>query len=478
MTPTPEQEAIIASALNGENIVVKAYAGTGKTSTNEMVAHQPKIAAKGGMALAFNVRIKKELEARLPKTFKVLTINGLGHRAIAKSIGGVTLDQDKIFNLVKAQELRGDDFSDTKTLVEKARQAGIIPKGRPGKGLVPDLEEAWADLADAEEIDHSLIPHARQILAKSHALAMKGTIDFTDQIYISSLVFGSFPKEDFVITDEQQDFSPQNLIMLEKTAKGQLMVVGDPNQAIYAWRGADHNSMTNVRKLRNDWTDLTLSVTFRCPSSVVARQTHIEGFRAGPNNLVGRVEFPDGWFPTPASAVICRNNKPLLKLGFALLRNRVPVNLVGGDIGKQLKRLYNKIDKDHVLSRSQAIAKLETLLSTEEAGDRVDRIESLITVLEAHESIDAALEWLTTTRRDAVTLTTGHRAKGLEWDQVYFLDSNLIPSRYAITDAQLQQERNLRYVIETRTKDRLTFVRSEGFLPGALHARDTPSAYA
>jgi DNA helicase-2/ATP-dependent DNA helicase PcrA len=53
-----------------------------------------------------------------------------------------------------------------------------------------------------------------------------------------------------------------------------------------------------------------------------------------------------------------------------------------------------------------------------------------------------------------LTLSTIHRAKGKEWNRVYVLgESTLQPSKYARTEEQKQQERNLMYVCATRTKN-------------------------
>ena len=55
----------------------------------------------------------------------------------------------------------------------------------------------------------------------------------------------------------------------------------------------------------------------------------------------------------------------------------------------------------------------------------------------------------------AITLTTGHKAKGLEWDTVYHLDPYLIR-----TDKE-EQEKNLSYVITTRSANKLYEVESK-----------------
>jgi len=69
-----------------------------------------------------------------------------------------------------------------------------------------------------------------------------------------------------------------------------------------------------------------------------------------------------------------------------------------------------------------------------------------------------------------VELMTGHKSKGEEWDHVFHLDSWLIPSKFALRAADegdnsgMEQERNLRYVIETRSKKTLTFINSEDMI--------------
>jgi superfamily I DNA/RNA helicase len=54
---------------------------------------------------------------------------------------------------------------------------------------------------------------------------------------------------------------------------------------------------------------------------------------------------------------------------------------------------------------------------------------------------------------DLVTLSSIHKAKGLEFYRCFTLgNSQLIPSKYAVTEAQLQQEENLKYIAVTRAE--------------------------
>ena len=60
-------------------------------------------------------------------------------------------------------------------------------------------------------------------------------------------------------------------------------------------------------------------------------------------------------------------------------------------------------------------------------------------------------------REDAVTLSTMHSAKGLEYRVVYILDANegVTPHHKAVLDADMEEERRLFYVAMTRAKERL-----------------------
>jgi superfamily I DNA/RNA helicase len=65
-------------------------------------------------------------------------------------------------------------------------------------------------------------------------------------------------------------------------------------------------------------------------------------------------------------------------------------------------------------------------------------------------------------RPTTIVLSTVHKSKGREWDRVYILGRDqLMPSRYARQDWQVQQELNLIYVAITRAKAELIDVALE-----------------
>jgi superfamily I DNA/RNA helicase len=489
--------------------VISAYAGTGKTTTLVSCV-APALAGSGPcLAVAFNKKIKDELEKRMPAYVNVKTMNGLGHSAWGSAIGKrLTLDDKKLGRLVSAlvkdQGLCPDTWANIRALVSRAQQAGLIPNKFPQRSLLTDDEGSWSDLADELYIDGKpeLFRAARAVLISSIMEAYQGTVSFDDQIYMSALFGGMFPRYPVVIVDEAQDLSPLNHIMIQKSAADRLIVAGDARQSIYTFRGAAHDSIERLMKLRPIWKDLPLTLTFRCPTEVVARQqTHAPGYAAAPSNLLGSVHKfpakPEGQEPSwtweelqslasGQIAILCRNNGPLLFMAFKLIAQRIPPVMLGREIGKGLVKLSQKI----MPQDSTPIAECRTLIcdwrDTETSlalangkEERIagihDRAECLFAVLGATpqpqnaKEFRAELEALFSRTAGWVTLSSIHKAKGLEFDTVVHLDPWRIPSKFALKRAalgdnrELLQEKNLQYVCETRTKDVLVLASLDDF---------------
>lgn len=497
MTPTEEQQHILSVARDSNtSMIINAYAGTGKTTTLELLTGA--LPFVPSLALAFNVKIKEELARRFPENFTVLTMNGLGHRTWMKLLPRKPkVDSDKLrpilaevvkeFNI----QLEDEEWGQTRQLVSHAMAAGLVPSIFPVKSkFMTDTEANWKDVALDADLNPDLWELSREVLIRSINKGFgKGgvepVISFDDQIYLPTLFGGNFPKFPLVMVDEAQDLSPLQHEMIRRTATGRLIVVGDPKQAIYGFRGADSSSMENLRKLRPEWEECPLTLTFRCPKAIVERQqSHAPGYRAAESNTEGEVidlrDKPQGWswndIPKGQVAVLCRLNGPIVSLALKLLAKKIKVVILGRDFGKGLIALAKKIIpdkslpteacialinswKDHEVGLAQANEKLHKIQGIE------DRAACLLAVLEYCATADDLLKTLREIfEREVgeVTLASGHRSKGLEWDIVVHLNPDLIPSHYARKAAaegrmkQMEQELNLRYVIETRTKN--TFV--------------------
>lgn len=505
IAPTEEQQEIVSSiASSPSSLMISAYAGTAKTTTLQLAA--PGIQYRA-LALAFNKKIADELRGKMPQNYFVKTLNSLGHQALMKSleVKSIRLDDRKLGKLVtqaikdQGLHLSAYQWEATRNLVSAAMQAGISLNNE-GQPLLDDTPQNWASLLDDLSSEDFPLCYdlGRRVLKDSNYLTRQGTISFDDQIYYPTILGGLWDSYGIVFVDESQDLSPLNHRMLElsMTPNSRLVAVGDSRQAIYAFRGADSSSMKTMRRLSSSWDDLPLTMTFRCPKKIVERQQeHAPGYRAWDGcregffdstfGEAGKWEFTDlSSYLTSSGlstvAVLCRNNAPLLSLAFKLLRRGIGCHMLGRDIGRGLANLTKKICRDDSSSITTFLRLLEdwelTQCSIAEANnnptkaDKIrDQSDSLRAVAEGAsaktvKNLLSALENLFDRSEGLITLSSIHRAKGLEWDCVIHLDPWRIPSKWALRDpVQMEQEKNLLYVAETRTKHSLFNLNLEDF---------------
>jgi len=473
---TPQQHAIIEAVKESRaSLAINAVAGSGKTTT--IVAAAQGISGSA-LALAFNASIAKELKLRLPRNIDSLTMNSLGHRAWGNFLRRPRLNVNakKIYTLVTEAGIEYDERQNICRLVDVARHAGLVPAKAPGlhKGLLEDTDEAWEALADEYDLDfdEAILKVARQALATSCARALQGDIDFNDQIFMTVCYRAPISKYPLIMVDEAQDLSPMQHEMVKRALmpKGRVIVVGDPHQAIYGFRGASSNSFYDLAKAF-DCQELPLSFSFRCAQSVVgvARKfvPHIE---APPEAPTGRVTYPpkDGpssWTEATVphgAAILCRNNAPLIRMAYRLLRARRGVHFAGRDIGQGLHSTIRKIGGpvETFLERLDHWERQEKSRKRTRAKSIEDKAESL-RILFANRQPRTMADLQDEVKRifaldnPDVHLSTIHKAKGLEWRDVFILDQHLF--------GEGGQESNLHYVAITRAKVNLTYVLSEDF---------------
>jgi len=465
MNPTPQQSAIIRAFSDPDSLKIVARAGSGKTSTAVMAA---KAAQAVGLACAFNKRNAQDLAERMPPGMECRTLNSIGHQAVSKLIGRrPRLDTDKLFNIAKELKLSYEERGPAVALARAGRTAGIVPfTFRPHRCILPDTLESWQDVADHYDLDGDP-QHARAILSKATALAFEGLIDFDDQIYITACFGAPLPRYPLVIVDEAQDLNALQHQMIRRLGD-RLVMIGDPAQAIYGFRGALSNSMDQLAKHFSPKT-LPLTVSFRCPQAVIRHAQQfvpdIEPWDQATEGQVSTEPLPD--LPALANAtVLCRNNAPLIALAMEMIRARVPCQVLGRDIGTGLTRLVNRLQATSIQGLLQALANWEALEISahprreERIRDKADSIRALATGCGSIPDLLSTIKALFSSKHGAL-LSTIHKAKGREWPTVYILRADLIGGRRNQTAWQAAQERNLHYVAVTRAQQRLIYIQEE-----------------
>jgi superfamily I DNA/RNA helicase len=351
----------------------------------------------------------------------------------------------------------------------------------------------------------SLVPdllyHACELIKRCETKA-SDEHDFIDMLWLPVLSGATFKQYSWVLVDEAQDTNAvSRAICLASMAEhGRMIVVGDPHQCINGFQGADDNGIEVMRQALNAAT-FPLTISQRCGKLITAHARD----NTACHDIRSRDDAPDGTIARHASAafdhgalkelptdgpheraVLCRNNAPLLSLGFTLMRLEIPFRIAGGaDLYARLLRLAGrwKVGDAYALLARLAVYReneISRLRAVSASGARIDavcdEVDMLVTII--HEVIRVNEPYVShvtqmhvtqkiaalraeqeTAGNKGILLSTIHKAKGREWNTVYILGADrLMPSQYAVTRFDQQQEDHIRYVAITRARSALVYL--------------------
>jgi DNA helicase-2/ATP-dependent DNA helicase PcrA len=480
-TPTEEQSAIVERARSTtDNILLSALAGAAKTSTLVLLAEAlPDVQI---LCLAFNKRIADEMQERLPSNCKAMTLNSLGHRTWSEATGRrLRIETSKTYTILKQlvdecprhdKDILYENFAELLRIIDFGKSCGYVPTGKyeRAKRLMDDelffnhIEQKLSDL------EFGIVRLATEISLKQ---AFEGLCDYNDQILMPTVFHGAFPRYPLTLIDEAQDLSALNHATLRKmVGQRRIIAVGDPNQAIYGFRGAHEESMNALRQEFN-MQEMHLSISFRCPIEVVKHSHWRAPTMRWPEwAKQGEVRYLSKWSPNdlPESAtIICRNNAPLFRIAIKLLMAGRPVELHGKDVVAGLTKVMRKFGGSdlraaNVLDKIDVWEEQQKQKNKHRAhGSIEDRAECMRIFTHQGPTLGDALAYAQhmVQMHSPLKMMTGHKAKGLEFDHVFFLDNELVGME--------QQEPNLRYVIITRAKETLTYINSDDMVPSPSH---------
>lgn len=483
--PSKYQSAIYDTVLNDRcSISIEAVAGSGKTFTLvNMLELIPK--NKKTIFLAFNKHIAEELKTKVPNNVNVSTIHGFGFMCMKTYMGSKAKSpsENKSFWLaVKSCPKWGIDGEEKFPYAYRVSKLMDFMR----MNMVEDDEEEILEIIERYglQIFHKHeIKHAIELLQKSNRV-INNEFDFIDMVYIPAVKNWKLRKFDYVLVDEWQDLSVMQHKLVQKIINprsGRLICVGDRHQAIYQFAGADSNSYDKVDDIVSNVKKLPLSICYRSTKNIVYEaQRFVSHIEPNPN-------AEDGLMPRDGIAdeidgnvfVICRNNKPLVLMLNYLLSKGIKANIKDKEIGTNIIRLIEKTKQKKVvdLMKHLAVDRLRLFARLREKGvSKPDYHKSVIAYDEKVAIIEILSQKYKLTSQlkkyiesvfldeeiDGVTLMTIHKSKGLEKDKVFFLNPELIPSTYAITPEQKQQEWNLFYVGVTRARKELIYIRNFG----------------
>ena len=496
-----EQEDIFEYAIHGPfNMIVQAVAGAGKTTT--LVECVNRIGPdKKVLLLAHNRSTKDTLKEKIGKrdNVNVFTLHGLGWRLYTEHFGtSPDIVEDKYRNYINKNmdAIASDSYkvlNRPQKMMYKATVFDLIDKARYN---LKQSEKEIRKLAVKKYGMHLVADEAHMVsrILKWGA-ENKDVVDYQDLLWFP-YQFGYFTKiykPDVIMLDEAQDASiaQQDLIKRCMQRYTRLFGFGDVRQTINAWCGSDSESFEHLKdpdEFHRPAVELPLTTCYRCGKNIIEYAK-----RFTDNDIHARPDAEDGVVKHEASLmdaingdlVLCRNIAPLMEVyrrGVAIGKK---MYFRGEELGTNLLRSTDCADGDTIPEMITSIK--ERLISTwdfltreigiDEKETMTDpRVISLLDTIKTLENLPKTVE----TRRDlekfskdvfsnegleGIQLSTIHRAKGLEADNVFIVCPSLIPSRLATLDWQIQEEKNLQYVMCTRPKHSLNFVTEKEIAP-------------
>lgn len=460
MKPTPEQEAVIAHDLqSGEALKVVAFAGAGKTST--LVEYAKARPMDQILYAAFNKSVQVEAEGKFPANVMSRTIHSLAYQAIGRkfaNIGNVPfflvtkrfgVDVYRATLILRCLEnwMNSADVC----ILEKHCPPDTL--GRFEKGfetrIVEAAESLWRDMQQGDE----KTPMTHSGYLKLYQLS-KPSLRF-----------------DTIMLDEAQDTNPVTLDILrrQQEAGARFILVGDPFQQIYSWRGAEDA----MQMVECETKYITQSFRFGRNVASVANKL-LETFFQNKIPLRGsEIEdrFAERFEKGDKLTVIVRTNAELFRQAHLEAHDK-SIAVVGGvgfstfmDKLMDVFYLYSG-QRNRIQERQVAFFKTYADL-VKFAQDRLDpELGARVNIVnDFKDGIPSAVQKVRSAtvgeKQCEALLVTGHKSKGLEWPNVSLAEdfAELFDEQRKPFDLEggelTKDEVNLLYVAATRAQSAL-----------------------
>lgn len=501
--PSKYQEKFFDFIQHGVgNAVIEAKAGAGKTQT---AISSIKLIPKDQKCLfiAFNKSIADELNERLKSRSNCIarTTHSLGFLMLRRNLGSdIEVDEYKYRKYVKnniGKITSASEFIRTRQQIEEYIDniTMLIDFSRFNLAQnEKEINEVAQKYSIPVSFDECAITQKCLEWGKEHT----ETIDYTDMIWLP-VELSLAPMGltyDWVYIDESQDLSICSTQLFLKCIKrgGRFVSIGDPDQSINLFAGSSEDAFNFMKEYPNT-TLFELPISYRCAKNIVTFANQLVP------NMCARDEAPEGIIVRnchvrdikEGDMVLCRSKAPLVKLYVKLLRKNINCYIKGQDIGANLIKELEKIQQEDLntdLTADGVFVRLWDKFFTERNKlmqtrgldfddatlsshmmDKYDVINTLLILAEKYKTKTDLIKHIKEIFQEdstGVCLSTIHKAKGLEAENVYILCHSTMPSKLAVHNWEKLQEQNLMYVAYTRAKNLLGFVSEKEIKPSGI----------
>ena len=271
-----------------KHIRIIAGAGSGKTRVLTMriayLIEQKGVKPYHILAITFTNKAAREMKTRINDMLgdngtvcHISTIHSLCMRILAEDI--TALNYPKNFTVIDADDQR-------QILKEAYKEIGIDKKEYPYGGMldyIANNKYMNVDPAKAMEFAYGepkIVNRAKVYEYYDKRLHQLYALDFDDLILFTTRLFELFPailekwssKFHYIHVDEFQDVDREQykLIKLLSTVHDNVYVVGDPDQTIFTWRGADVNIIVHFDRDFENTKTIILNQNYRSTNNILS----------------------------------------------------------------------------------------------------------------------------------------------------------------------------------------------------------------
>lgn len=471
-TLTPEQSAGAELITSGKDCKIIAPAGAGKTLS--LLAGSRRTTASG-LNLSFNKAIAQSAAKKFSHNIDCRTSHSLAFRSLGKyyskrlkKLTGKALATS--FDIGKPGHF-GTPAYKAYNILDTIRRFCYSSDSEITIAHTPKLKiNASTDLM--HRLRSNLAHYAGQLWAEMSS--RKSQIPITHDFYLKLWALSEPDLQtDFIIFDEAQDANPVIVnLLLKQSSHSQLIFAGDPFQQIYSWRGAI-NALQTL-----DFQPAYLTKSFRFGQAIADIATNIIYSYHDPSNRMPAIQGNENIDSKITShydrpdCIICRTNKGVIAELLGVLESNLTPYIMGGTDNliklingiKALKYGHKAFHPD--LALFQTYDDLIEYAESDMGGDMA-MILSLIKSYGYQNLLSALSSTSPEPAQADITITTTHKAKGLEWPIVKLSNDFKFPSEP--DTIILAEEANLLYVAATRALNVLDISSCEALSNEALY---------
>lgn len=260
-------------------LLVLAGAGSGKTRVvTQRIVHLLEVGVPASriLGVTFTNKAAAEMRERVARlthsNVLICTFHSLGARILRESITAMGYRRD--FNVYDTEDTEKLIKSCLKDLNKEDKKADV-------KAALQYISKAKNDLRNPAEAVHfdkdDIFPKIAQLYQAK--LRENQAVDFDDLIYLPAQLFREHPailheyqnRWDFLLIDEYQDTNAAQYTLVNMLVQKHrnLCVVGDPDQSIYAWRGANINNILRFEQDYPGCSVIKLEQNYRSKSNII-----------------------------------------------------------------------------------------------------------------------------------------------------------------------------------------------------------------